>query len=436
MRYIELKLRTESENIEKLIAEIMNLGIVSFEVDDPKEIDDIIKNLQETEWYDKEQVSEDFLRKENGDDLATITLYFDEDEEGKKLAESIIGKSRLLDYVSVEYEEKDDSEWKDNWKDYYLPTRVTERIVVAPTWAKEEDIDEVLASPIKGDDSDYDEESDLQKTDCEYNGLEPADIVIRMDPGMAFGTGTHETTALTLMLMERAITEFSHSMNNEESSKSLTEIGIAEGVFDKTCISNAASDDNEGDSSGMESIDIKLLDVGTGSGILAIAAALLGVKDILAIDIDEEAVKVAKENLVFNLGEEYPDENAFEVPAESIFGVSVDNDFGPLAENRLEVPCIERERIKNIKVMLGDLTEGVDYKADIIVANLLTDLIIRFAPDAVRHLDKNGIFISSGILVEHKEKVLKAFGDAGFDVGNSEIEERGEWCAIAVRLRN
>ena len=206
----------------------------------------------------------------------------------------------------------DDGDWKDKWKEFFKPTKVTDRIVVKPTWE-------------------------------EYTPKED-ELVIEIDPGMAFGTGTHETTSLCMKLMEKYLGE-----HPEEK---------------------------------------KILDVGCGSGILSICGALLGSREILGIEIDEDAVRVAHENV---------------------------------EENHVE---------DAVKVMQGDLTKGVDFKADVIVANLMADLVMLLSEDARKHLTEDGIFISSGILVEKEEMVSAAIREAGFRI--VEIAEDGEWCAIAA----
>ena len=84
-----------------------------------------------------------------------------------------------------------------------------------------------------------------------------------------------------------------------------------------------------------------------------------------------------------------------------------------------------------VKVFEADLLKNVNYKADIIVANLMHDLVMKLAPDAYRHLDAGGLFISSGILLEKRDQVAAAVEAAGFDI--LEIPEDGEWCAIAAK---
>ncbi|MBQ9708236.1 MAG: 50S ribosomal protein L11 methyltransferase, partial [Firmicutes bacterium] len=220
-------------------------------------------------------------------------------------------------------------QWKDKWKEYFHPTKITDRLVVKPSW---EDY-----SPAAGD------------------------LVIEIDPGMAFGTGTHETTSLCMKLLEKYM-------------------GASAADKDKK------SEDVKGSAEGW---GLKVLDVGCGSGILSIAAARLGAGDVLGVEIDEDAVLVARENVELN-------------------------------------GCSE-----GVKVIQGDLTKGIDYKADIIVANLMADLVMMLAGSAKAHLAPGGIFISSGILTDKEEIVSSAIVEAGFEI--VEVAEDGEWCAIAAR---
>ena len=170
------------------------------------------------------------------------------------------------------------------------------------------------------------------------------ELVIEIDPGMAFGTGTHETTSGCIQLMEKYM--------------------------------------KPGD---------KVLDVGCGSGILSIAAALLGSRDILAIDIDPVAVEVTKENVELNNVSEYVD------------------------------------------TRYGDLTKGVSYRADIVVANLMADLVMMLTKDVAKHLEDGGIYISSGIIDFKEEEVCETLKRCGFEI--IEILKKGEWCTVAAILK-
>ena len=214
--------------------------------------------------------------------------------------------------AKIEISGVNEEDWANSWKAYYKPIRIGERIVIVPAWEKYE--------PREGD------------------------IIVRMDPGMAFGTGTHETTRLVISLLEKYIT-------------------------------------------GGESV----LDVGCGSGILAICASKLGAKLCKAYDIDPVAVKVARENI---------------------------KDSG----------------LDNVTCDVSDLLRQVDkayapYK--VICANIVADIIIRMTPDVGELMDENSVILASGIIVERSEDVIECFEKNGFTV-IERVEENG-WCALAVK---
>lgn len=323
MKYIELKIYTSKQGIEQLTVMMLARGIDYLSIDDPDDMEDILNKKHEYGW----DYIEDEL-KENLDREPTVAVYFDDTPEDRETIQQIkdevaqlkqqveagafgegadFGRLHVVDTVV------DDEDWKDKWKEFFKPTKITDRLVVKPTWEEYE--------PAEGE------------------------VVIQIDPGMAFGTGTHETTSLCLKLMEKYL--------------------------------------------GDTPEDKKVLDVGCGSGILAIGAALLGSRDILGVEIDQDAVNVAIENVELN------------------------------------------QVSDAVKVIQGDLTKGIDYKGDIIVANLMADLVMMLSESAMAHMEKGGVFISSGILVEKKEIVSEAIKAAGFEI--IEIAEDGEWCAIAAR---
>ncbi len=323
MKYIEFKVHASRQGIEHLTTMFMTKGIDSVSINDPADMEDIMNKKNGYEW----DYVEDDLRK-TLDREPTISAYFEDTPENRekiqelKLAVMMLKSKELegifgwdVDFGRLYAEDivVDDADWKDKWKENFKPTKVTEKLVVKPTWEEYEAAD--------------------------------GEIILHLDPGMAFGTGTHETTSLCMKLLEKYL-------GDEPQTK-------------------------------------KVLDVGCGSGILAISAALLGCKDVLAVDIDDDAVQVAEENTALN-------------------GVS-----------------------EKIKVAHGDLTKGIDFKADIIVANLMADLVIMLSESAREHLEDGGVFISSGILIEKKELVAEAVEKAGFEI--LEIAEDGEWCAIAAR---
>lgn len=227
----------------------------------------------------------------------------------------LFGTVTDLGTLKVTVNIRGDEEWKDRWKEFLKPAALGFSYIAAPPWV---------------DIADYSKE------------FEPDREIIRINPGMAFGTGLHETTSLSADLLESYI--------------------------------------NEGD---------KVLDVGCGTGILSTLASKLGASEVLGIDIDDEAVAASIENS-------------------------------------------EANDVHNVVIKKADLTEGVDFKADIVVANLLTNLVIRLTGDIRNHLDSGGRYIMSGILTTQQDKVIAALKENGFEM--LAVAELGEWCAIAAEL--
>ena len=325
MKYTQVDIDVNRQGIEPVVTALMEIGITDTVIEDPADVADLLNKKNEYDW---DYVDESVLDLENEKPKVTIYLY-DSDDGVKKAEESLaevraaikkladeagsgdFGADADFGSLALTVTVHDDSEWKDNWKEYFKPAKVGKTIVVKPTWE-------------------------------EYEAKE-GERVIELDPGMAFGTGTHETTSLCIRLMEDY---------------------LAPGM--------------------------NVLDVGSGSGILSIAAAKLGASDVLAVDIDPVAVEISGENIELN-------------------GVS-----------------------SIAKAQYGDLTKGIDYKADIVVANLMADLVMMLSGDVPAHMKDGGVYISSGILVEKEEVVSKAIVDAGFKI--VEIKEDGMWCAIAAKL--
>ncbi|OLR55322.1 ribosomal protein L11 methyltransferase [Hornefia porci] len=319
MKYYQIDIETSETGIEAAVGKLLSIGIEDTEVSDPRDIQEIMDKKESYEWdYIDGEVTERMK------ETPRVTVYTEDPSQAREIrtaigelaaeaAEGMFGPGADLGSLEVTVTEQDDSLWKDRWKEYFHPFRVSERIVIRPTW-----------EPLPAE-------------------LADAEAVIEIDPGMAFGTGTHETTAMCIQMLEEYVKP-----------------------------------------------GMRVLDAGCGSGILSIAAAKLGAAEVLGVDIDETAVEVAKANLVQN---------------------GVDSTAG---------------------AAYGDVTEGVDFTADLVVANLMAELICMITPDIPAHLAPGGVFITSGILTEKKEMVVKQLRDAGFAVDR--ICDKEEWCCIAARL--
>ncbi len=211
----------------------------------------------------------------------------------------------------IETSEVAEKDWATAWKKYYHPVNISRYLTIVPEWQ-------------------------------EYTPHSTDEHVMKLDPGMAFGTGTHPTTRLTLQALEVVLR-------------------------------------------GGETI----LDVGTGSGVLSIASKCLGAGDVYAYDLDDVAVASAKENMNLN----------------------------PIA--------------KDVHVSANNLLVGIDQKADVIVANILAEIIIKLIPDAYRCLNDEGIFIISGIIEDKEADVLEVLYANGFEV--DQRFQQKDWLAFIIK---
>lgn len=348
MIYIKVTVTTNKQGVEELTARLMEMGITGIEIYDPDEIKDILDKKHEYDW---DYVDEKAISSQGSEHK--IIVYLESGEEGERDASSIeelvnamkiaaeYGSEGGSQFGALEFKQEiqDDSDWKDKWKEYFKPAHVTDRIVICPTWEQYEAKDD--------------------------------EVIIHIDPGMAFGTGTHETTSACLEMMEKRITELQSV--DEANDAQQNDSGSLQ----------CSADCSTG------SCRIRVLDVGCGSGILSIGAALLGAPDVLGIDIDDEAIRVSKENVELN-------------------------------------GCSD-----SVTIQKGDLTKGVDFKADIVCANLAADLVIAFAEDVRRHMLPGGLYISSGIIDDRRQEVLDALEAKGFEI--VDIIDKGEWTTIGAR---
>ncbi len=216
MNYFELKITGPSDCIGPVTDLLMKEGFDSFQIDDPKDARDVLSQKKTFEW----DYYEPSLVEERD---AAVTLYFEENDTSIQEMVYIAGcigelRGRSEDAVpAVTVRRADDSEWKDEWKQYFKPSHITDHIVVRPSWEAYE--------PAQGEQ------------------------VIELDPGMAFGTGTHATTRMCVEFLDEYITS-----------------------------------------------ERTVMDIGCGSGILSIASALCGAEEVYGFDIDPDAVQAATEN--------------------------------------------------------------------------------------------------------------------------------------------
>jgi ribosomal protein L11 methyltransferase len=276
-----------------------------------------------------ENLSVDTFTSETIEDspIKSVKAYFpdDQDLDGKiadiagflaSIAPTFPGFDPEPPMVNLLREE----DWANNWKEHFKPSRIGSRLVIKPTW------EEYTASA--------------------------DDIVIELDPGMAFGTGTHATTQLCLEAIERIF--------YRDPPYDLPHYCEPRDIFD----------------------------VGTGSGVLAIAAAKMGARSVTGIDIDPVAVEVANQNLILN-------------------------------------------HVEDITRITTEPLEGVAGIFDIVVANILAEELVRLRTELVTRLAAGGILILSGILTEKEELVLTGFSTPLLRL--VEITRSAEWSCLSYR---
>lgn len=238
-----------------------------------------------------------------------VSLFVPEEKNLAEYTAFLTERFRTLDIEGdISYEGVNEQDWAESWKKYYHPIKLG-KITIVPAWEK-------------------------------YEAGE-GELILRMDPGMAFGTGTHETTRLVIEMMQKILT------GNE-----------------------------------------RVLDVGTGSGILAICASKLGAKSVAAYDIDPVAVRVARDN-------------------------------------------IETDGADNVTCDTSDLLASVDTskgKYDVVLANIVADIIIRMLPDIDPYLAEDGKIIMSGIIAPRADEVRECIAKNNLRVV-MEMQEN-DWLAI------
>lgn len=295
-------LKKDLETTENIANMIVPYGIY---VEDYSDLENETKLIAHIDLID-----EKLLKKDRKHSL--VHLYI---KESDNPAEVVSFVSEKLKVLSINYEiATSDCKMEDyinNWKKYFKPMPIGNKLIICPSW------------------------ENISNKDNR--------TILKIDPGLAFGTGTHETTRLCLELLEKYVDK------------------------EKT-----------------------ILDIGCGSGILSIAALLLGANRATGIDIDDLAIKTANENAVIN---------------------NVKNSFTGIC---------------------GDLTEKVSSKYDIIVANIVADVLIKLNQNIEQYMNKNCIYIISGIIDSRENDVISSLKN------NFNIVERkynNGWVALAITAK-
>ena len=273
-RYPTLHVRVPDEEIDEASAELFDLGATGVEERDATTLD------------------------KSFDGGTVLIAHFDTEDQARIAKGMIAWASKLVDIVG--------DEWRHKWREYFKPSRVGERIVVRPPWEEAE--------------------------------TGPGDIVVEIDPGIAFGTGTHESTRLSLAALERFV------LGGE-----------------------------------------RMLDIGTGSGILAIVARMLGVKTVLAIDIDPDALKATEENA---------------------------------SRNRVKGITLEGTKV-------GDLVE----RFPLVMANVESRVLIPHAAEVAARVAPGGRLLLAGLLIPELAEIRETYEGRGLAY-DSHATER-DWLLVS-----
>ncbi|QMT18771.1 50S ribosomal protein L11 methyltransferase [Planococcus maritimus] len=307
MKWSELSIHTTNEAIESISNILHEAGASGVVIEDSE---DLTKDREDVfgEIYSLDP--EDFPTE--GVILKAylpVNSFLGEAVEGIKLAINNLAEFNInVGRNVVTISEVNEEDWATSWKKYYHPVKISKRFTIVPTWET-------------------------------YHPVSSDELIIELDPGMAFGTGTHPTTVMSLQALEKHV-ERNHTV----------------------------------------------IDVGTGSGVLAIGAALLEAASVRALDLDEIAVKAAGLNVKLNKVQD------------------------------------------RVDVFHGNLLDAIDNPADVVVANILAEIIMSFTDDAFQAVKPGGIYITSGIIAQKKNDVKQALETSGFVIEDIMMME--DWVTI------
>lgn len=304
MNWTEISVKVRAEYTDRAAA-ICNMSVpYGLYIED---YSDLIEQSWEIAHVDL--IEQDLLEKDRT--FSIIHIYISEEDNATESAEYI---KELLSASAIPFElvskEVNDSTWADGWKKFFRCTEIGEKLVIRPSWEE------------------YENKSDRK--------------VLSIDPGAAFGTGTHATTSLCLQILENHIKDTD-----------------------------------------------RVLDIGCGSGILSIAAVLLGAEYAVGVDIDAQSVKVAKENADIN-------------------GVTDKTEY-----------------------IVGDLADKISGKYSVVCANIVADVIIKLLKNVADFMEDDAILLTSGIIDLREKDVTDAFARFGFKI--AERHTKDNWCAFVVK---
>lgn len=310
MKWSEICIHTTHEAVEPISNILHEAGASGVVIEDPldliKERENVygeIYQLDPNDYPDEGVIIKAYL---------PINSFLGETVEGiKETINNLLLYDIDLGRNKITISEVNEEEWATAWKKYYHPVKISEKFTIVPTWE-------------------------------EYTPVHTDELIIEMDPGMAFGTGTHPTTVLCIQALERYV--------------------------------------KEGDS---------VVDVGTGTGILSIASAMLRAKQVEGYDLDPVAVESARLNSKLNKVSDH------------------------------------------IEIKQNNLLDGVEGEKDIIVANILAEVILRFTDQAYSLLKDRGYFITSGIIQQKKQEVKDALVKEGFTI--VEVLSMEDWVSIIAK---
>ena len=303
MSWTQIRVECELSDLDTVTA-VMSMVDNGLMIEDYSDVTEGMNAIY-GELLDEEIINKDKTK-------AAVSVYLSEERNAPETVYMLQTRFAALELkVTIETKGLNETDWANCWKKYYKPVKIGKRVVIVPMWEE------------------YQPKAD--------------DVVVRMDPGMAFGTGTHETTALCAELIEKYI--------------------------------------NEG---------VRALDVGTGSGILAILASKLGASEIDALDIDANSVRVAREN------------------------------------------C-EQNGVTNVSCRQSDLIASASGKYDFISANIVADIIIRMAENVSDFLKDDGILVVSGIIEPQAEQVVSVFDSKGFALIDK--MDKNDWNAFVFKKK-